>query len=258
MNRRPMTHASSSNSYTARPNRYSAVQRLMWCAVPLAAGLLALAFMPVAIAQEAIVRTITVTGQGEESIPATLTQVNLGVEVQADSADAAQRQAAQRADSVVNLLRSRNVQNLQTTEIRLNPVYNYDGSTPRITGYTATNIVSFRMDTNNVGTLLDDAIAAGATRIDNVSFVATDAAIESARQQALAEAAQDAQEQADAVLRSLGFTAQEIISIQVNGANPPMPVPLARFDVGAAEAASTPVVGGEQDVQASITLQIRY
>lgn len=258
MNHRPISHPLNSISQTSRSTRQSTARRLMWCAVPLAAGLLALAFMPVAIAQEAIVRTITVTGQGEETIPATLTQVNLGVEVQADSADAAQRQAAQRAESVVSLLRSRNVQNLQTTEIRLNPVYNYDSSTPRITGYTATNIVSFRIDTDNVGTLLDDAIEAGATRIDNVSFVATDAAIEAAQKQALAEAAQDAQEQAESVLSSLGFTAQEIISIQVNGANPPMPVPLARFDANVAEAASTPVVGGEQDIQASITLQIRY
>ncbi|MGP1382495.1 MAG: SIMPL domain-containing protein [Thainema sp.] len=258
MNRRSVTRPLHSTHPTPHATRYSTAQKLMWCAVPLAAGLLALAFMPVAIAQEAVVRTITVTGQGEETIPTTLTQVNLGVEVQADTADAAQRQAAQRAEAVVSLLRSRNVQNLQTTEIRLNPVYNYDGSTPRITGYTATNIVSFRLDTNDVGTLLDDAIAAGATRIDNISFVATDAAIEAARQQALAEAAQDAQEQAEAVLSSLGFTAQEIISIQVNGANPPMPVPLARFDAQVAEAASTPVVGGEQDVQAAITLQIRY
>lgn len=258
MNRRSVTRPLHSAHPAPRADRQSAARKLMWCAVPLAAGLLALAFMPVAIAQEAIVRTITVTGQGEETIPTTLTQVNLGVEVQADTADAAQRQAAQRAESVVSLLRSRNVQKLETTEIRLNPIYNYDGSTPRITGYTATNIVSFRLDTNEVGTLLDDAISAGATRIDNISFVATDAAIERAKQQALVEAAQDAQEQAAAVLSSLGFTAQEIISIQVNGANPPMPVPLARFDASVAEAASTPVIGGEQDVQASITLQIRY
>jgi len=36
---------------------------------------------------------------------------------------------------------------------------------------------SFSLDTKRVGTLLDEAVLAGATRIDGISFVASDNAI---------------------------------------------------------------------------------
>jgi uncharacterized protein YggE len=70
---------------------------------------------PPAIAQEAAMRVLTVTGQGEEKIETAIAQVNLGVEVEAATAEAAQADAAQRSTAVVALLRDRNVEQLQTT-----------------------------------------------------------------------------------------------------------------------------------------------
>ncbi len=209
--------------------------------------------------QEQLLRTLTVTGQGKESIPTTLTQVQLGVEVQGKTAQAVQQEAAKRSAAVVEFLRSRQVEKLQTTGISLNPQYDYSNNTQRIIGYTASNTVSFRIPTERAGDLLDQAVAAGATRINGVSFVADDAAIETARQQAIRAAIRNAQQQAEAALSSLGLKQQEIVSVQVNGAVPP--VPIYRRSAAAATmdaAAPTPVVGGEQEVEASVTLQIRY
>jgi uncharacterized protein len=236
--------------------------------LPLAAGLLSLGLLSSVTATpaqaqqppEPVLRTLTVTGQGMESIPTTLTQVRLGVEVQGRTAEDVQQQAATRSSAVVNLLRSRNVQKLQTTGINLNPIYNYENNTQRITGYSATNIVSFEIPTAQAGTLLDDAVSAGATRIEGVSFIATDEAIATARQQALREATQEAQTQADTVLSALGLTRREVIGIQINGASapPPRPIPMAAMARSDAASAPTPVVGGEQEVDAAVTLQIRY
>ena len=160
---------------------------------------------------------------------------------------------------MVELLRSRQVEKLETAGITLNPIYNYESKpSPQITGYTATNTVTFRINTQSAGTLLDDAVNAGATRIDGVSFVAVESAIESARKQALKTATQDAQSQADAVLSALNLKRGEILSIQVNGASAPPPVyqkPAARATFADA---TTPVVGGEQQIEASVTLQISY
>jgi uncharacterized protein len=210
--------------------------------------------------QEQLLRTITVTGQGTESIATTLTQVQLGVEVQAKTAEEAQQETARRSAAVVEFLRSRNVDKLQTTGINLNPQYDYANNSQRIIGYLAVNSVSFRVPTERAGDILDQAVAAGATRIDSVSFVAEDAAVETARQQAIREAVQNAQAQADAALGSLGLSQQEIVSIRVDGAAPPPPILYrANLDAVAQEAgAATPVVGGEQEVQATVTLQIRY
>jgi hypothetical protein len=226
----------------------------------LALGLVTFTFSAPILAQEKLLRTLTVSGRGVERIPTTLTEVRLGVEVQGKTAQEVQQQVARRSSAVVALLRSRNVERLETTGISLNPVYSYNDNVQRLTGYSATNIVSFRVNTEQTGTLLDDAVKAGATRIDGISFVAADPAIATAQQQALREATQDAQQQARTVLTTLELTPKEVVSIQVNAANPPQPpMPLYRREAAvAAQAASTPVVGGEQQVEASVTLQISY
>ncbi|MGL4617454.1 SIMPL domain-containing protein [Chroococcidiopsis sp.] len=205
-------------------------------------------------------KTLTVTGRGVESIPTTLAQVRLGVEVQGKTAQQVQQEAARRSSTVVDLLKSRNVEKLETTGIYLNPLYNYANNEQRLTGYSATNTVSFRVPTSQAGNIIDAAVKTGATRIEGVSFTATDEAIAKARQQALQAATKDAQQQASAVFSSLNFSQKEIVSIQVNSASPPQPpMPLmAREAAFADKAATTPVVGGEQQIEASVTLQIGY
>ncbi|MBD2741358.1 SIMPL domain-containing protein [Coleofasciculus sp. FACHB-1120] len=230
-------------------------------ALSFAVGLLSVIMTNPAIAQEKMLRTITVTGRGEESIATTLTLVRLGVEVQGKVAADVQQEAARRSTAVVELLKSRNVEKLQTTGISLNPTYSYENNVQRLTGYTATNIVSFRVNNQTAGTLLDEAVKAGATRIEGISFIAADSAIATAQKQALREATQDAQEQADAVLSALNLTRREVVNIQVNGASatPPPPMPLADMALRSGKVeASTPVIGGEQQVEASVTLQITY
>lgn len=228
--------------------------------LPLAMSLISLTLATPAFAQAQPPRTLTVTGRGVESIPTTLTQVRLGVEVQGKTAAEVQQEVARRSSEVIELLKSRNVEKLETTGISLNPVYSYDNNVQRLTGYAGSNIVSFRLDTPNAGSLLDEAVKAGATRIDGISFVATDSAIAVAQKQALREAIEEANQQADAVLGVLNFTRGEVIGIQINGATPPQ-LPIINY-AGMAEradkAASTPVIGGEQQVEASVTLQIRY
>lgn len=226
--------------------------------VPLAVVIGGVAWLQPVPAQDSPMRTLSVTGQGVEMIQTTLAEVSLGVEVQGATAEEAQQEAAQRTSSVVDFLRSRDIENLQTTGITLTPRYDYSNDTRRLTGYTATNIVRFRADIDQVGAILDEAVRAGATRIDGVSFTAEDEAIAAAQQEALRDATADAQAQADAVLDALGFSAEEIVGIQINQASPP---PAPRLEMRAAsfaEDATTPVVGGEQRVNASVTLQIRY
>jgi hypothetical protein len=211
--------------------------------------------------KETMLRTLSVNGRGMETIPTTLSQVSLGVEVQGKTAQQVQQEAARRSSAVVALVKSRNVQKLQTTGISLNPVYSYDNKVQRITGYAASNVVSFRIPTERAGTLLDEAVKAGATQINGISFVASDEAITLAQQQALKKATQDAQQQAQAVLSTLGFQPKEVVNIQINGAStppPPRPVLRAEYSKAAALDASTPIVGSEQQVEATVTLQISY
>ena len=233
--------------------------RSLLTALCLTLTLVSFVGLDAAVAQEQRIRTLSVTGRGVEAIPTTQTQVALGVEVQGKTAAEVQQEAARRSSAVVALLRSRQVQKLETTGITLNPSYTYENNQQRLIGYIATNTVSFRLNTQSAGTLLDDAVQAGATRIQGVSFVAADSAIEQAQKQALKKATQDAQAQADAVFSALNLKRGEILNIQVNGASPPPPMyrQAASARLGNADA-TTPVVGGEQQIEASVTLQFGY
>ncbi|MCC5622259.1 SIMPL domain-containing protein [Nostoc sp. CHAB 5715] len=233
----------------------------LWKILPLAMILCVTFTLPtLAQEKEKLWRTLSVSGRGVETIPTTLAQVSLGVEIQGKTAQEVQQEAARRSSAVVAFLKSQNVEKLQTTGIRLNPVYSYTNNVQKITGYAANNIVSFRITTEKAGTLLDDAVKAGATEINGISFVANDEAIAAAQKQALKEATQDAQQQADAVFSALGFKSKEVVSIQVNNASAPPPPMFLRAEASklANTDASTPIVGGEQQVEASVTLQISY
>ncbi|HYX15657.1 MAG TPA: SIMPL domain-containing protein [Nostoc sp.] len=233
----------------------------LWKMLPLAM-LLCVTFTLPTFAQEKekLWRTLSVSGRGVETIPTTLAQVNLGVEIQGKTAQEVQQEAARRSSAVVAFLKSQNVEKLQTTGIQLNPVYSYTNNVQRITGYAANNTVSFRIPNEKADTLLDNAVKAGATQINGISFVANDEAIAAAQKQALKEATQDAQQQADAVFSALGFKPKEVVGIQVNNASAPPPPMFLRAEASklANADASTPVVGGEQQVEASVTLQISY
>ena len=233
--------------------------RSLLTALCLTLTLVSFVELDAATAQEQRIRTLSVTGRGVEAIPTTQTQIALGVEVQGKTAAEVQQEAARRSSAVVALLRSRQVQKLETTGITLSPSYTYENNQQRLIGYIATNTVSFRLNTQSAGTLLDDAVQAGATRIQGVSFVAADSAIEQAQKQALKKATQDAQAQADAVFSALNLKRGEILNIQVNGASapPPMYRQLAASRAAGADA-TTPVVGGEQQIEASVTLQFGY
>ncbi len=205
-------------------------------------------------------RTLSVTGEGVRAIPTTLTQVSLGVTVDAKTAEAAQQQAAEQSTAVIEWVRSQNVEKLETTGISLSPQYDYTDNRQVLRGYQATNTISFRAPTASAGAIIDEAVRVGATRIDGVSFVAEDEAIAVARQQALEAAVEDAQAQADTVLTALGLSRQEVVNISIGSLSaPPPPGPVfAEARAVSADSASTPIVGQEQEITAQVTLYIRY
>jgi uncharacterized protein len=207
-------------------------------------------------------RTLTASGRGIVTIPTTLSQIRLAIEFSGKTPTNAQQEAARRSTQVMDYLKSQQVEKLQTTGINLNPTYSYPSNgKPQITGYTATNSISFQVTTDRAGKILDAAVKNGATRIDGVSFVASDRAISVAQIQALKQATQDAQRQADAVLETLSLKRREVIGIQINSTSSPTPIPVAAQMMSAksADAApTTPVVGGEQQVEAAVTLDIGY
>lgn len=230
----------------------------------MATAIATIPFIPVVpslpgVAAEHTLRILTVTGQGTESLPTTLAVVSLGIDVSGPTAADVQAQMAQRSSTLVEFLQTQSIDQLETTGIRLDPRYDYRDDQQRLIGYRASNTVQFEISVDQAGEILDDAVKAGATRIDNIRFRATDEAIAIAQRQALQAATRDAQDQADTVLASLGLTRQDIVGIQINHAQAPA-VPMPQFAARAVESfdVSTPVIASDQEVSATVTLQIQY
>jgi uncharacterized protein YggE len=204
---------------------------------------------------------LEVTGQGEVTVPTTLTEVQLGIQVQGETATEVQEQIAQRSTAVVDVLQNLGAQELQTTSIQLNPVFSFENGTQTLTGFRGINTLQFELPTVEAGAAIDTAIQAGANVIQNISFTASDEALQQARLQVLSEAVKDAQVQAQAVFNTLQLTPGEIINIDINSANNPSPSPLLfnlAEDRALAASATTPIIGSPETIEASVSLDISY
>jgi len=204
-------------------------------------------------------RVLTVTGRGERSVKTTKARIQLGVNVEGKTAIAVQTEVARQANSIVSRLQQLSVEKLQTTSIQLSPKYVYENNRQRQEGFTGQTTVSFVVAIEKAGETLDAAVASGANQIEQISFIATDTELNAAKQLALQDAIKDAQTLSNTVLSALGFTTKTIKAINISDSAIAYPVPQRRMEVFAKAAdSSVPILGGEQKVEASVTLQITY
>jgi hypothetical protein len=204
-------------------------------------------------------RVLTVSGRGERSVKTTKARIQLGVNVEGKTAIAVQTEVARQANSIVSRLQQLSVEKLQTTSIQLSPKYVYENNRQRQEGFTGQTTVSFVVAIEKAGETLDAAVASGANQIEQISFIATDTELNAAKQLALQDAIKDAQTLSNTVLSALGFTTKTIKAINISDSAIAYPVPQRRMEVFAKAAdSSVPILGGEQKVEASVTLQITY
>ena len=203
-------------------------------------------------------RVITVTGRGERSVKTTKARIQLGVNVEGKTAIAVQEEVARQANSIVSRLQQLNVEKLQTTSVQLSPKYVYENNRQRQDGFTGQTSVSFLVALDQAGAVLDAAVNSGANQIEQISFIASDVELNAAKQLALQDAIKDAQTQSNTVLSALGFTPKTIKTINISDSAIAYPVAQPRASFAKDAASSIPILGGEQKVEASVTLQITY
>ncbi|MEM6398810.1 MAG: SIMPL domain-containing protein [Cyanobacteria bacterium P01_D01_bin.116] len=201
---------------------------------------------------------LEVTGKGEVTVPTSISTVELGIQVEGSTAAEVQQQVAQQTTSVVDVLENLEVQELQTTSVQLFPIYSFENDTRELTGFEARNTLSFELPNESAGAAIDAAIEAGANLVQNISFSASDEDLQQARLQALKQAIEQAQTEAATVLDALDLVSEEIIGIEILsvGQSNPIPQPL-QFEA-TAQRDTTPIIGSNQTVQASVALDILY
>lgn len=211
---------------------------------------------PPAAAQNEVVRTITVIGEGEASAAPDMAVLSIGVQTEGKTAAAALRENSAQMSATIKQLKDLGVadKDIQTSGLSVNPRYDYEQnrSTPPIVGYVASNTVTVRLrDLDAAGGVIDQAVQSGANTLHGVSFTFADPKplFDDARRDAVTKAKAKAELLSDAAGVSLG----RLMSIQdgYTGSPPPQPM-MMRME--AQDSSSVPLAAGESVVTASVTL----
>lgn len=205
--------------------------------------------------------TILVTGQAKVSETPDRVYIDIGVTTQAQKSEAATSENAAKSSAIVAAVKraSGSGAQLTTTEYSVSPNYNYprDGGSPGIVGYTASNVVRVRLDDlRRIGSVIDAATQAGSNNVQDIRFALRDE--QTARAQALRQAALDARQDADALAEALGLEIVRILSVSEESPEVrPVPIyPQAMRFAAKASAPATPVEAGTLDVSATVTLTV--
>ena len=204
-------------------------------------------------------RTITVTGQGSATVKPDLATVQLGVNVQKPTANAALQQANKSAAALIDALEAAGIaeDDIVTANLSIWPQY---GDKSTITGYSASNNVSVTVrDITKAGPVIDVAASAAGDdiAINGISFGLDDPeqVLATARADAMANAAKRAGEFATAAGAKVGT----VLQISETAVTPYEPRFFATDSAGAttaAPSAPTPIQAGTTDV--SVTVNVVY
>ncbi|CAN5749152.1 SIMPL domain-containing protein [soil metagenome] len=188
--------------------------------------------------------TITVTGIGSVEAVPNEAQMSFGVETRAPTAKAAVVANADAMRRIVNALRQARGRELATQWVSVYPVTNDTGA---VDGYSASNSVSATADVNDAAALIDAAAEAGANQISGPGLSSSNAA--ALHRQALGKAVAEARARAEVLAKAAGRSLGGITSI-----SEPTATPYPYAERAALDSASTPIVPGEQETSASITV----
>jgi uncharacterized protein len=200
--------------------------------------------------------TITVSGTGKALVKPDVADLSLGISVQRAKAKDSQSAAADIMAQVVAAVKADGVadKDIQTSDYSLSPVYDYSSNKATITGYETDNTVSITVrDLSTVGTVIDDATAAGANNVQGISFRMDDST--GAEAQARTDAMTDAKAKADALASAAGVNITGVQSISDQSAPTPMPIYFNGAPRAAAgDSSTTPIEPGNVEVDVTVTV----
>lgn len=175
-----------------------------------------------------VVRSVSVSGQGEVSTTPDRAQISMSVDALASDIQKAQDQVNQVTRSYLVKAKSLGVKDAQITTagVTLNPEYTWDEKAKKqvLSGYRARRQINVTVDNlDHLGDLLLAASAAGVNQISPPQLESSKA--DELMQQALAKAATNARSKAQVLATTLGVKLGNIRSLSANDdAPPPRPV----------------------------------
>jgi uncharacterized protein YggE len=197
---------------------------------------------------------VVVTGEGVVRLPPDRAFVVIAAESRAKNPSEAQRANAKAMTNVQERLEQMGIKPpaVRTLAYDLQPEFDYANGRQTLRGFVARNSIEVTVDAlDRVGDVIDASGSSGATTIQSVRFDVKSR--EASEREALKLAVADARSRAEAAAAGAGQRIDQIWRIEESRAmiQPPQPM---RMREDALAVASTPIVAGDVEVCARVTL----
>lgn len=163
--------------------------------------------------------SVSVSASGSVSVDPDLAIVRLGAERTADSAEEARSRVAADIAAVREALGALGLEDdaITTAYFSIDPIYDHTRESREVVGYRAVHALSVEADVDQVGSVIDAAVDAGAVRVNGVRFTLTDETRQAARQRALGQAMANAAGDAGAIAEAADLTIDGVRSVSTGG-----------------------------------------
>jgi uncharacterized protein YggE len=198
-------------------------------------------------------RTVTVSGTATVRSAPDQALVSLGVQTQANTAQGALQQNADRMTKVLAALASLGLtkDDLATSNVSLWPVYGSNGTD--ITGYQASNQVDVTVhDVTKAGEVIDAGVEAGANLTNGITFTLSQD--NPALDRALADAVRDARGKAEIMANAGDASLGQVVTLVESSAPTYPPIAYGRDMAVAEGGAPTPIEAPTLESQVSVTV----
>ena len=159
--------------------------------------------------------TVTVISSENVSVVPDIAEVVYSVRTKDNEAAGCQQKNSESVSQVITLLQSLGIEetSIQTSDYYMNPIYNYSGSTPRLTGYEAvTTLTVSDLPIDNLENILSQSVSGGINTVQSITYQAS--RYDESYQEALKKAVSSAYVKANVLADASGARVGNVISIQ--------------------------------------------
>lgn len=199
--------------------------------------------------------TFDVTGEGKATVKPDMANVSAGVSATGNTTKEVQDKVNQIISKVSENVKALGIdaKDIQTSNYNVNPTYDYQSGSQRITGYSAnTNLTIKVRNIDNVGKIIDAATTSGATNVSNLGFDISDKTV--AENEARTKAVAEAKKKATDAAKITGFSLGKIINYSENFGGSTFIRPMAIGGANLAASPETKLEPGSNDVIVDVTL----
>lgn len=221
----------------------------------VAAALFAAVYVAPSHAEDKVMqRTITVSATGDVDAEPDQARITSGVATEAPTAREALAGNTEAMNKVIAELKTKGIdaKDIQTASFQVEPVMDYskDGQPPKLRGYRVSNqVVVLIRDLDQLGTILDDLVSAGANQIQGLSFEVSKA--ETLKDEARKNAIANALRRAKLLAAAAGAEVGQVLQIsEETTSDSPITLAAPRF---AKAQASVPIERGSSTLEARVT-----